>query len=298
MGNWLQHTKEQKKKAQGQKDKTAEQTKDPSFSFFHKINSGSFSIPDPYRVTQTYKIEQDFAMMDIPVTQRIWATVTSLLYKTKIITPEFGILLLPPAINDGIFNGDGRTMVQIHGHTQELKPEHPVTWVTWDEVKEFIENLNKLSLLDDDFVQAELIKLFAGHQRGDIYDLPTLAQWKYVATNMGHANEKYFDKADNSGVSNYAWYLNNSNTVTYYNHSTQDVATRLPRIINNPFYDLEGNVWEYTKDCLEKEGLLHCFVCGGSWRSEIEKLATDYYHTVLIDKREKDIGFRLIRVLK
>ncbi|MDE2724818.1 MAG: SUMF1/EgtB/PvdO family nonheme iron enzyme [Gemmatimonadota bacterium] len=79
-------------------------------------------------------------------------------------------------------------------------------------------------------------KLTALQNDSGIYRLPTLVEWEY-ACRAGTTSTYFFDSRSNS-LSDYAWWGGNSEGGVHI------VGTKLP----NPwgFYDIYGNVWEWT----------------------------------------------------
>ena len=102
----------------------------------------------------------------------------------------------------------------------EQSPNHPATYVSWDDVQEFIGKLNDA----------------AG---SDLYRLPTEAEWEY-ACRAGTTTRWSFGD-DESKLSDYAWYSGAA-----LGSHPQPVGTKLP----NPWglYDMHGNVWEWVWD--------------------------------------------------
>ena len=98
--------------------------------------------------------------------------------------------------------------------------DRPVENISWDDVQEF------LDLLNDE----------AG---GNLYRLPTEAEWEY-ACRAGISGLWSFGD-DESLIGDYAWYYDNNSPT-----GTKEVGTRLP----NPWglYDMYGNVWEWCQD--------------------------------------------------
>ena len=103
----------------------------------------------------------------------------------------------------------------------DYEPEHPITQVSYDDAVRFCEKLSE--------------------QTGDIYRLPTEAEWEYAC--RAGTTTKYSFGDDESELENYAHYAKNCGSV-------QPVGTKLP----NPFglHDMHGLVWEWTSS--EHEG--------------------------------------------
>ncbi len=94
----------------------------------------------------------------------------------------------------------------------------PVENVSWDDVHEFIDKLNK--------------------KKGHTYRLPTEAEWEY-ACRAGSETAFCFGD-DESQLEHYAWYDRNSGGRTH------PVAQRNPNAWG--LYDMHGNVWEWCQD--------------------------------------------------
>jgi formylglycine-generating enzyme required for sulfatase activity len=95
---------------------------------------------------------------------------------------------------------------------------YPVETVAYDEAVEFCKKLSQ--------------------KEGEIYLLPTEAQWEY-ACRAGSTTEYYFGNDSNS-LGDYAWYDKNSN------ESTHPVGQRKPNAWG--LYDMYGNAEEWCKD--------------------------------------------------
>jgi formylglycine-generating enzyme required for sulfatase activity len=94
----------------------------------------------------------------------------------------------------------------------------PVENVSWNDAQEFIKRLNE--------------------KEGKPYRLPTEGEWEY-ACRAGSTSQFCFGD-DESLLSEYAWYINNSD------NRTHPVGTKKPNAWG--LYDMHGNVWEWVQD--------------------------------------------------
>lgn len=156
---------------------------------FVNIKAGSFMMGSPdsekgrYSDETQHEVElsQDFEMQTTPVTQALWTEVM------------------------------GQSPSHFKGKS------NPVESVSWNDVQEFIGELNKL---DPEYT----------------YRLPTEAEWEYACragtTTAYHCAEKDLKK--------YAWFSENSGDKTHPVGKLQPNAWGL--------YDMMGNVWEWIGD--------------------------------------------------
>ena len=107
---------------------------------------------------------------------------------------------------------------------------HPAVCISYNDANEFIKWLNKK------FVVSE-----ANPSNGK-YHLPTEAEWEYAARSGGKA-EKWAGTNNESEVSDYAWYVQNSGGKTH------PVGQKKPNGLG--IYDMSGNVWEWVEDWYE-----------------------------------------------
>jgi formylglycine-generating enzyme required for sulfatase activity len=253
---------------------------------FHDLTPGKFKMGDAQIDTE---ITKPFAMMQTQVTQMMWA-------RLKVAMGEKDLNKINPS---NFKTGTDSTTVNIEGIDVQMKPDHPVEHVSYEDIKEFLVGLNKLSNSGDAKDQALLDKLIPGHKKGDVYDLPTEAQWEFTIRDRGNVNKKYFDRDDEVDLPNYAWYFGNSG------NETHAVATKQPRMIDGkPFFDMEGNVFEWTKDWqgtliggADPEGPTTGFhrVLRGGIRMIGWSLWSDFRQGNNTDFRSTDVGFRLVR---
>ena len=102
---------------------------------------------------------------------------------------------------------------------------YPVENVSWNDAKEFVEELNAWSSYEK-------------------YRLPTEAEWEY-ACRSGGTGEKYSGGRD---VDRVAWYASNSGG------STHPVGTKAANGLG--IYDMIGNVWEWCEDVYDGRAYL------------------------------------------
>jgi len=152
----------------------------------------------------------------------------------------------------------------------------PVTQVSWNDVQEFIRNLNTKGI---------------GRFR-----LPTEAEWEYAARSGGE-NETY---AGGNNINRVAWYFGNSGGRTH------PVGTKAPNGLG--LYDMSGNVWEWCQDVYDsfsysKHSLNNPIISdgsnhvlrGGSWSDPHEGVRSFIRNNYPSTYRVDVLGFRLLR---
>lgn|GEM_PF-5570803 len=186
------------------------------------------------------------------------------------------------------------TCVADGGCRQILKDENwgrrkrPVIHVSWEDVQEYIQWLNK--------------------KTGKNYRLPTEAEWEYAAragtttlfscgqeilTEIANYNGSYQYEDDRKGK-----------------HREKTVS--VDRFPPNPFglYQMHGNIMEWTEDCWHKQydgapsdgstwiaegDCTHRVVRGGSWESYPRDLRSAHRNGFSKDTRSNSLGFRIAR---
>jgi serine/threonine protein kinase len=141
----------------------------------------------------------------------------------------------------------------------EACPRCPVENVSWNDVQDYIQKLNKLT--------------------GKQYRLPYEAEWEYAAK-AGY-NYKYSGSND---INKVAWYSGNSNKTTH------EVGKRDPN--NWGLFDITGNVWEWCQDLKENKYILR----GGAWGYNPSNKSLGGTIVRSPDESDNDYGFRLILV--
>lgn len=271
---------------------------------FHSIKPGYFKMGIGLKDTEPVDtwITKPFEMMSTLFTQAMWVRLQIAMKNSDLKN-----------INPSVFkDGDDSVVLSFDGQSVRLKPDHPLENVSWDDFKVFLNKLNDLSKSDDSKIQDLLISLFPGHQKDDIYDLPSEAQWEFVYNNRGAITEPRFLTDSSEEILKYAWMRENSDMQTH------EVAQLLPRLIDRgdgelvAFYDLEGNVSEWIRDWQDwfggawyklrggvdpegpTEGKFYVRVIKGSnWHEGVGMLQGRFSYNPLVNY--DTIGFRLVR---
>lgn len=157
--------------------------------------------------------------------------------------------------------------------------DYPVIGVSWNDAREFIKKLNRLSGLD--------------------YRLPTEAEWEYAARGGGK-RQKFAGTSSEDKLGEYAAYNATSNG------SLQPVGKRLPNELG--IHDMSGNAWEWAQDRYDTYYYrqsprqtpagdpfgVNRVLRGGSYSSDAGQLRTSYRDYIAPDRRADGIGFRLL----
>ena len=248
---------------------------------FVRILAGTFMMGSPdseaerdsdesqHRVTLT----QDFEIMTTEVTQRMWFTLMG-------DNPSY--------FKERQYCEDSyEERKNDKGETVSLCPDHPVEQVSWDEVRVFIDRLNR-------------------KEDGYRYRLPTEAEWECAAR---AGTQTAYSFGDNPALlGEYAWFGKNSGGQTHpVAHQKQPNAFRL--------YDMHGNVLEwildpysddYSKALSQQDansgvtgsGSSRVYR-GGNWRSGLPRgLQSADRNWGTPDARGSALGFRLLRTKK
>jgi formylglycine-generating enzyme required for sulfatase activity len=175
---------------------------------------------------------------------------------------------------------------------------NPVELVSWADIQLWLGALNELATQGDAIIN----EVMPGHKPGEIYRLPTEAEWEFVVRARGDANGAYHFGESETELSEYAWHDANAKR-------THPVAQKKPLVIDDrEFYDLHGNVFEWTHDSwdgssplkggtdpLGSEGSARV-ARGGSWYNSASYLRSANRGCVGPWDRG-GVGFRLVRAL-
>jgi formylglycine-generating enzyme required for sulfatase activity len=145
-------------------------------------------------------------------------------------------------------------------HHKQCGDDCPVESVSWEEVQSYVDLLNE--------------------KTGKQYRLASAAEWEYACRAGG--KHRYCGTADAFGS---AWHKGNSNQAPH------GVATLQPNAFG--LYDMNGNVGEWTADGSNK----YYMVRGGSYGDELDQLYPHLREETYINRKESNIGFRLVRTL-
>lgn len=255
---------------------------------FHPLPAGKFKIEEI-----GVELTHPFEMMSTPVTQRQWVDVMG---------------------ENPSFNKSGPDLITLdkNGKRVLLLPDHPVENLTWFAAISFANRLSERAGLKPTYDLSKIntengLMISPSHAvlvEGSIYEtegyrLPTEAEFEYVLRQGGRITTK--DPLKDLDVDRYAWFFPRS-------ESTQAVAQFEPIVANgHKFFDLIGNVWEWTNDFWEPHftGGRNPHGPSQGWNRVILGGSYNEGKTFPIIRESQDIGgfsrtvgFRLVRTLK
>jgi len=160
---------------------------------------------------------------------------------------------------------------------------YPVEHASWDDAQAFVAKLRQKS--------------------GENYRLPTEAEWEYAARSKGK-REKWAGTSDESELTAYAWFSNNTTGQTH------PVGQKAPNSIG--LYDMTGNVWEWVSDIYREKYYIDSpkrnprgpdmgrnrVFRGGSWNDESRIARTTCRVQAGPSVRNRQSGFRIVLPLK
>ena len=201
-------------------------------------------------LAQFQNIENQFEMMDTEMTQLQWFLSTG-----KI--PSF-------------FRRSRDCNNPLYIDREMMCPQNPVETVSFEEIQEYIKELNNSLGLSG---CNETPKDSKG-----CYRLPTNEEWEQAA---GDTIE--------TPLANIAWYKDNSGEKTH--------PVALKQANNYGLYDVLGNVGEWTSTRSWTSLWLGRVIRGGYWSSYAWDLRSTYHFSRFPDLEFSDVGFRLMRTL-
>lgn len=159
----------------------------------------------------------------------------------------------------------------------EVSPDHPMYFVSWEDTQTFIEKINTL-------------------EGKSIYRLPTEAEWEYAAR-AGSVDEP------ETQLDQLAWYANTSDRKIHPVGKLQPNAWGL--------HDMHGNVFEWCFDWLDRSYYTRGqnidpqggppgerrMIRGGCWYSEAEACRAGYRSYTSPGSRGTHLGFRIVRAI-
>lgn len=260
--------------------------------------------PEFLQVTVGTKEPHTFEMMTTPVTQKQWVDIMG-------ENPSH------------FFDGTDSIKVVINGITIRLRPDYPVEGMTWYSALEFANRMSQRSGLtpaynlqpvtfdprtssEDGSWKATNGEVRIGSSSGDIlhtegFRLPTEMELVSIIPLLRQQNKNAFDGSF-TDLHRYVWFAENTS------RGTRPVAALAPLMLEGqPFYDLAGNVWEWSHSNFQENAFAPgCstyrvngkFIFGGSFNS----LAGEVLKLILGSQNpnhfSQSTGFRLVRTLK
>ncbi|MCY4645100.1 MAG: formylglycine-generating enzyme family protein [Bacteriovoracales bacterium] len=227
--DWARETLKKRKRVRVERTEAKEETKYIYQEIaFHPVKGGKFKMGEGIKEVDV-ELTHDIEVMSTPVTQKQWAELMG--------------------FNPSRFaDGEGSQTFEVNGRSIEMRPDNPVEMVSWWEALEFANRLSESHGLKPAYDLSVVRRVLVNAPGGDIYRaegfrLPTEAEQEYILRAGGVATGRYHFGNDTDELKKYAWLSVNSNG------SSQPVGDRLPLVIEGfKFYDVIGNVWEWSWD--------------------------------------------------
>jgi formylglycine-generating enzyme required for sulfatase activity len=209
-------------------------------------------------------IDVPFALGVYPVTQGQWRAVMG--------------------NNPSFFSRGGGGAEKVRGISDADLDHFPVECVSWDEVQEFLQQLNKRE-----------------RESGLLYRLPAEAEWEYACRAGACSKEDcsfhcYLQHPTNDLTRLQA----NCDRRRLFGYMQQEsYPERTSKVGSYPpnglgIYDMHGNVWEWVND-LHESGSTRV-IRGGSWFNYAEDCLAASRNGIAPNLRYNGIGFRLVQV--
>ncbi len=167
--------------------------------------------------------------------------------------------------------------------------DYPVENVSWEDCQEFIDKLNKMSLLRNIHSMTQ-------------FKMPTEAQWEYACRAGTQTRFYWGDDPSYTFIDDYAWCEKNSGSATH------PVGLKNPNSFG--LYDMSGNVWEWCQDWYESdyyrtlvdgakdpsgpESGSNRVIRGGSWNYRLRSCRSAARYSSRPSRRSGGLGFRLV----
>lgn len=301
---WVRKLLEEKDRVRVVRDDTREKTEDAFFPMqFHRINPGRFLMG---REQVEVELTHPFEMMSAPVTQKQWVDLMGTNPSQHVYGPD-------------------SIEIAVNGKTIKMRPDNPVEMVNWWSAIVFAHRLSIKAGLKpaydlSDWKNITINSAESGDlvvMSGDVklrgpniyetegYRLPTEAEFEYVLRLAEKSNEifPYHSYSQNPPV---------------FGRSTNSVDAFDPSLIGSSrFYNLLGNVWEWTQDIygplkpdINPIGAKVTYVQSGptqdssvralrgNWSGDAFASDLTCRGTELPINQDSNLGFRLVRTLK
>lgn len=249
---------------------------DGTRAVMHRLEPGSFKMGEVGKQIDV-NITKPFDMMATPTTQIVWRKIADL--AAQKLPGKYQINADPSN-----FKGDTR----------------PVEQVSYEDIQTWTKALNELSAAGE----PALADLIPGHKKGDVYRLPTEAEWEFVIRGRGQYNDTYHFGSQEAQLGDYGWYSGNSG------NQTHPVGQKKPLVIGGKdFYDMHGNVWEWVHDWYQSNlpggtdpqgptSGSDRVMRGGGWGNSASYLRSGLRNIWGPGDRSNDVGFRLVRTAR
>jgi len=267
---------EEARRRKAQEEQIKNSVIDGTRAVSHRVEPGKFKMGEVGKQIDV-TITKPFDMMATPTTQIVWKKVAEL------ANSRFGAKY-KIEVDPSNFKGDTR----------------PVEKVSYEDIQTWIKGLNELSQAGE----PSLADVIPGHKKGDIYRLPSEAEWEFVVRGRGQYNDTYHFGNQESQLGDHAWFSGNSGSQTH------PVGQKKPLVINGrEFHDMHGNVWEWVHDWYgdklpggtDPQGPntgSYRVMRGGSWGNDASYLRSGDRNSGGPGNRDDGVGFRLVRTAK
>ncbi|MBC7651859.1 MAG: SUMF1/EgtB/PvdO family nonheme iron enzyme, partial [Deinococcales bacterium] len=173
-----------------------------------------------------------------------------------------------------VTQNDWNSIMDDNRYKDTLKGNFPADEISWNDATAFITTLNKI---------VDTLKSLGRLDKVIKFRLPKDAEWEYACI----TSLKYEEGAQN--INNISWNINNSKKQSHQVGTTNRIG--------QGFYDMLGNVYEWTDDWYgpynqpsPKAGKV---IRGGDYENDIFFVHPKARNAEVVNKRNKNIGFRL-----